>query len=416
MSRSRRLRNKRKNERGKSQAGTLNMVVAASPSSSLNVSAEIELVKAALLYGDRVTVLSPVMTMLDRVREFGSISSDHQIELMSRVAPYLMGEGEEDELQAKLAKLQRFLRNTANTKTAEAMAARTRFDRELRPFRLELRELTRELVAVSRVEELAPALSRGLVRIESTDPGDQLDLIASSIISAKLAETGKKNDDTHMDRVVDTFVAKLSKQLSSGRSYLLLDESVASLTAAAIREGLFKPAKGPSGRAAQAMAASGLMGRLPTFPEATVDEVLDIRTELSPSLVNFRGAIVSVARTFSAQAWEEDFEDDLQDAWIETVAPALCEIESAVNENKSLSSAAGRRLSAGIDALPGLWLVGAGMALHGHEALTVAVSGGVAAAVPLLKHAIRTRMANSDVQMKPFYFLHNLEQSLRGRA
>ena len=46
-----------------------------------------------------------------------------------------------------------------------------------------------------------------------------------------------------------TFVQKLSKHLSSGREYLIFDEPIANLTEAAIREGLFSPAKGPAGPA-----------------------------------------------------------------------------------------------------------------------------------------------------------------------
>ena len=120
-----------------------------------------------------------------------------------------------------------------------------------------------------------------------------------------------------------TFVQKLSKHLSSGREYLIFDEPIANLTEAAIREGLFSPAKGPAGHSAQAMTASALMGRLPTFPNATVDEVLDIRTELAPSLTQFRAAMVTISKTFKSTAWEAHFEDEVHDAWVESVLPAV---------------------------------------------------------------------------------------------
>jgi hypothetical protein len=107
-----------------------------------------------------------------------------------------------------------------------------------------------------------------------------------------------------MGRLVATFVAKLSAHLSSGEGYLIFNEQVASLTEAAIHEGFFKPAPGPAGRSAQAMSAAAFMARLPTFPGATVDEVLDIREELAAPLTQFRGAMVRVPNGFASEAWE----------------------------------------------------------------------------------------------------------------
>jgi hypothetical protein len=145
-----------------------------------------------------------------------------------------------------------------------------------------LSEAVRDISAQAGIDQLARARREGLVKIENADPGDEIDLLASSIVSAKLAQSGQRQDNPQTDRVIETFVDKLSKHLSAGKEYLIFDEPIASLTEAAIREGLFSPAKGPAGRSAQAMAASGLMGKLPTFPNAAVDEVLDIRRERAP--------------------------------------------------------------------------------------------------------------------------------------
>ena len=67
---------------------------------------------------------------------------------------------------------------------------------------------------------------------------------------------------------------KTLRHLSSGAEYLIFDEEVASLTEAAIDEG-FQACTGTGGRSAQAMTAAAFIGRLPTFPKATVDEVLE---------------------------------------------------------------------------------------------------------------------------------------------
>ena len=47
------------------------VIVAAHPGSDIRLGSELELVKAGLLYGDAVTLLSPITTMLLRVEGLG---------------------------------------------------------------------------------------------------------------------------------------------------------------------------------------------------------------------------------------------------------------------------------------------------------------------------------------------------------
>jgi hypothetical protein len=60
------------------------MVVAAHPGSDINRASEIDLVKAALLYGDEVRLLSPAMTMLLRTEALGEFSLDQLLDLRKR--------------------------------------------------------------------------------------------------------------------------------------------------------------------------------------------------------------------------------------------------------------------------------------------------------------------------------------------
>ena len=202
----------------------------------------------------------------------------------------------------------------------------------------------------------------------------------------------------------------MTRHLSSGREYFIFDEPIANLVEAAVREGIFTPAKGPAGRSAQAMAASVLMRRLPTFPNATVDEVLDIRTDLAPSLTQFRSAMVTISKTFTSAPWESDFEDALNDAWVETVYPAIEAIDASVRDNKSLLSLAAGAVGAANTSYPGLTIVATG--LLGHVGAVAALGGAISGAGPVLQ-ALRDRTAAvRDIRMQPFYFLYAVEQAL----
>jgi len=386
------------------------MVVAANPGSTITIAPELDLVKAALLYGDRVTLISPVTTMFLRVEGLEHFSPRQQIELVRRVAPILMPPDEVPEFERGIEQVDDFLRTTDRGGSAGERILRAGLLQQFAPIQHKLSEVVRELADDAGIDQLARARAKGLVQIENADPGDAMDLLVSSILSAKLAQTGERQDDPHTDRIVETFVEKLSRYLSSGREYLIFDQPIANLTEAAIREGLFSPARGPAGRSAQAMTASALMGRLPTFPNATVDEVLDIRTELAKSLIQFRAAMVTISKSFTSAAWESDFEDEVQDAWVESVLPAVEAIDNSVRENRSLLALASGIAGAANTSYPGLAIVAAG--LLGHVGAVAALGGGLSGAAPMLQVLRDRRTAAKEIRMQPFYFLYAVEQSL----
>jgi hypothetical protein len=171
---------------------------------------------------------------------------------------------------------------------------------------------------------------------------------------------------------------------------------------------------GPAGRAAQAMTASSLMGRLPTFPAATVDEVLDIRTTLERPLVRFRGTMAKAVGSFQSEPWETDFDDEIHDYWISEVAPALADIEEAVRENRSLLALTDDFLRGAKAGLPGLSLMGAGVLEHDVALGTI---GGTATALgPMLQVLRERRKTTTEINARPFYLLHPVETSAAKRS
>jgi hypothetical protein len=153
------------------------------------------------------------------------------------------------------------------------------------------------------------------------------------------------------------------------------------------------------------------MSRLPTFPTATVDEVLDIRSELAPSLRRFRGAMVTVSKTFTSKPWQSDFLDEVHDAWVEKVHPAIEAIEESVREDHSLLAMAADYVRAANTSLPGLALVGAG--LLGHADVAQALGGVFQAPRRCSRSFAIVAAHGNDVRMQPFYFLYRAEGALR---
>lgn len=70
-----------------STSSLFRMVAAANAGPGLSVGAELDLVKAGLLYGDKVTLLSPATTMLLRAEGLEHFTLRQLFELLRRFAP-----------------------------------------------------------------------------------------------------------------------------------------------------------------------------------------------------------------------------------------------------------------------------------------------------------------------------------------
>jgi hypothetical protein len=381
------------------------MVVAALPGTEASIAGELDLIKAALLYGDEVTLLSPATTMFLGVEEWGGYSMIEQMKLLRQVAHLLVSKQEADELIQGLDSMEAALAKGGLVNRL----LQARLAQMFKPIQESLADELSVIFQSGGMDQIAEARAKGLLRIESSDPGTATDLLVSCVRSAKLNGEGQPNDPEYTDRMVETFIGKLSDHLSLGREYVIFDQPIADLTKAAIEAGLFEPASGPAGRSAQGMTASELMGQLPTFPNASVDEVLDIRSELSPALTRFRSEMVTLSKGFKTESWEKGFTDNVHDAWVENVEPAV-EIDAAVRENKSLLTIASDATAALKGTLPGLAIVGAG---HEAHSSSLAITGGAVSATGALLQALRERKDQTTrIKMQPFYFLYALDRRL----
>jgi hypothetical protein len=120
--------------------------------------------------------------------------------------------------------------------------------------------------------------------------------------------------------------------------------------------------------------------------------------------------MVTISKSFSSQPWETDFADEVHDAWVESVLPAVEAIDASVRDNKSLLSLATGVTGAANTAYPGLAIVGTG--LVGHLGAVAVVGGALAGIGPILQAVRDRKNTDSEIRMQPFYFLYAAEQSL----
>lgn len=229
-------------------------------------------------------------------------------------------------------------------------------------------------------------------------------------------EEGSWSDGVGIEGAAEILMSRLMGLLTRSRSLPLLDDAMGGLARAGIEEGLFVPGASARRRTAQAASASGFLERLPTFPDAPMDEVLDIRSELRKPLTQFRAEVVRLSADIADTALEPDFAAEVDAQWHGTVSPALQEIREIVEQNTYL-----RRLRAqGTDSqrvVEGVTGFGGGGVLGVMLGSTSATAFAVAAASMGLGAALQARTERRDTDAEArksgFWFLHEVDQRLQ---
>lgn len=262
---------------------------------------EVGLVRAALLYGDRVALVSPAASLLRRLLAEAALarSPRQRLDLLVSLADDLgLGNGP--------ASLGRHL----NEPGVEEAVARvwggfcSRLDAACRR---------------SGLDELAVAERAGVLEVVDLAGAD-----APSDFAATAA---------------DHYAARVTEAVVSGATHALLDSATSEHVREAVAPALSAVREG---RARHVGLAERLLVRLPLFDRATVAETLDVRRDLDRHLARFREAVSTYAEAVASAPWDADFEAEAEGVYVREVAPAVRDVEDAIRSTSYLRELASR--------------------------------------------------------------------------
>ena len=329
---------------------------------------DIQMVKAALLYGDKARLCSAhystwvfLLSMKNPTLE-DLIAQSHEVEEM---IPHMISNPEE----ARIALFQnRLARHSLKTKNPTAKDLE--FRRELIKMNSqqfdEMRKQWPDLDVERAQREFDVAVKAGLLEIH------RFPLMETENIGAsQLAGTFQKS----MERIADEFTGEIMRAVSDCSTYPLFDNGTGSIVRAGVQVGAASPTSVRTSQAKHTQLAADLLSRLPLFDEASMNETLDIRRELDAYLVRFRASIMKYADTIRNASWDKEFSAEAEEIFHREIEPTVLDIEDAVKSNRSLFEIATRKLAdkpalatsifsfivAQISAMP--TIVGAGMSL-----------------------------------------------------
>jgi hypothetical protein len=285
---------------------------------------DVELVKAALLYADEVELVSPGAAMLGSVAALAEGGTAALIELFGSfdddTLSYLnQGKPMPGSFREMLPLLP-LLMDPDVAKLTGIEDDVQGFSSQLEEAQAQLTEVAESLITGAGAEELIPALESGLLTFDTA--------------GTEAATT---------DAMVQRFVGIIQQRLRDPRRKVLFDADTASLAQSLVEEAGGDHAPGLR-RAGQAAVGSGLISRLPAFPDAPMDELLDLRSDLSVALTRYRASTLDLSAGLNP-ALGTELEAQVDDLWAAKVAPALLEIEETLADHSLVRELAKRATS-----------------------------------------------------------------------
>ena len=271
-----------------------------SNSKELNINEEIRLIKASLLYADKVLLFSIIPIIFCSIpfwiKQFSKDRETQQkIEnIKSDIAGKLLHIAKEnEELKSKINEIQ-----------ADLKDKNTDFESFFK-------------------EEINKSFSR-------------LSNIFLSAMSEVTSDIGiNKLDPVIKSGLLDVYI--IGKSKIPEETYPLLDENILNLVKAERRDEKLNISEVDSEKIKQIGFVFDIFQRLPNFENATINEILDIRKTLGKPLIRFRSAIIGMSDSIRYKPWDKGFYYDIEKIFYQRIEPTVLEIEEECKSNKYLT-------------------------------------------------------------------------------
>jgi hypothetical protein len=347
----------------------------------INVKTELLMVKAALLYADHTTLCSPVAAIFAEFAAMQQLSTSQKVAFFEYASAWYP-----DAEEAKQAKdfVEGYRRAWSRRYSKQGQLYLRKFEKAL--------------------EEIWPKLSDDFRGAVSKLGGDEIVSAAESgLVNIHRFEVPKGQSLLDSDTVIDEYVSVVGATISDRSTYPLFDEQTNSIISSGINEGFIPVSEFGIARGQEIGLAADLFQRLPLFPEASVNEILDIREELSSALLGFRSAMLKFSREIKHASWDNDFSLAAESIFRQELAPAILNIEEEIRSNRFLMELAQRLVPAAGVGLSALAVSMSNLPNAALAALAMGATAGTATIIQAYREWAEKRRAATQNQLYFYY-------------
>lgn len=275
---------------------------------------EMNYIKSALLYADKVTLISPLAYMFNRLTNKGNNLNERTvIKLIEQILP--LAKLNDTSFYEETYHVIKEFSNIIHSKRYKSIpyVKKLEIQRQLRSFTMEVCEVMFSLVGEQHGNELQTLINKGQVEIEK--------------FNHSLGD---------LDLCVKDYCDLLTKSIQS--SYPLFDTQSNDLMKAAVDSRIVNLSSIDKQKITHAGLTDNYIQKLPSFSEASMDELIDIKNELSKPLTRFRGKMLEYSESIQSMPWDTDFESECELLYNKEVVPALLEIEESTKDGSFIKN------------------------------------------------------------------------------
>lgn len=286
---------------------------------------DLRMLRSALIYGDQVKLCSHTTTGVlflfsvwsNPLSDFVAWGEENIVEIVP-----------DPQQREKLLRGIESYRAIAKKKhpNRDDLVAKMRIQRDLERTKQEMKQQYPALTKESDINGIQTAIKTNLLDLYTFKSLDFKGLAKRHFAGQ---DTGDSTD------VVDEFVNLISDAVANRTTYPLFDNTSGELAKLAVRDGAVSLSPIRRRQANHTALAENLLRRLPDFSETPIDELLDIRGELRPSLDRFRSGISTYAKDIQSAPWDEDFAAEADELFIQQVKPGVTEIDEIIASTPS---------------------------------------------------------------------------------
>ncbi len=292
-------------------------------SNSLNLEADLKLIKSSILYADEIELIGMAEYVLYKylpTSVFGAKDLDSMISALRLFLQSIQPVGGEAIIQQleyaeqQLGTFAPFLNKKRKRSKQEILA-----QHQFKGLEKQLREQM-----TSGMEQLLSA------------PGTQAikDLVDRKIIS--VYDYGFNRFD--INELSGGYFANLMNTMYNGMAYPLFDKQSSDVIYSAVQTKLLDIGRLDDGTLRHAGIASGILMTLPTLESATVDELIALKKENQVPLTNFRKAIYGFSNQIHSLPWDKNFQYDCLRLYNTEVVPRIQEINELMTQTSVLKN------------------------------------------------------------------------------
>lgn len=359
-----------------------------------NIDRELQYIKSALLYADKIVLISPMAYMYTQLTTGGANFDERRIiKLLKWVLP-MCQEREPETYHDGMAIVDQLSRLMCSKQYKSVpVMKKIELRNRLKGFMKEMDASFLEVMGESQTAELNLLLKSGKLELQKFEHN--------------LAD---------VNGCVSEYFSFLTKSVKS--SIPLFDEASNNLMRAAMNSKIITLSESEKRKITHAGLSDNLIQRLPSFDTASVDEIIDIRKDLDGSLGRFRSKVLAYAEGIQALPWDDDFEYECSVLYTKDIVPVVQEIDELSRENSFVRNLAGKIASdeKTLKAMPGLimGIAAAGVipsftdAISADTAMLAATATevGVLVAQKIAETYMEHREKKNELSKKDLYFYY----------